>query len=82
MSLLVGFVGGRYWMRGYPQVSLFTVSPVSLYVLTCIYLPQLQPQQMMSVVCGGYSGHDSVALCRIPVPRLEHNHQVGREKCD
>ena len=32
---------------------------------------------MMSVVCGGYSGHDSVALCRIPVPRLEHNHQVG-----
>ena len=31
---------------------------------------------MMSVVCGGYSGHDSVALCRIPVPRLEHNHQV------
>ena len=44
--------------------------------------PQLQPQQMMSVVCGGYSGHDSVALCRIPVPRLEHNHQVGREKCD
>ena len=37
---------------------------------------------MMSVVCGGYSGHDSVALCRIPVPRLEHNHQVGREKCE
>ena len=38
---------------------------------------------MMSVVCGGYSGHDSVALCRIPVPRLEHNHQVGsREMCD
>ena len=38
---------------------------------------------MMSVVCGSYSGHDSVALCRIPVPRLEHNHQVGsREMCD
>ena len=66
-------------MRGYPQVSLHTPQ-YPLYhciVLTCIYIHQLQPQQMMSVVCGGYSGHDSVALCRIPVPRLEHNHQVG-----
>ena len=55
VSLVLGFVGGRYWMRGYPQ---------------------LQPQQMMSVVCGGYSGPDGVAVCRIPVPRLLHNHQV------
>lgn len=54
-SLMLGFMGGRLWMRGYPQ---------------------LQPQQMMSLVCGGYSGPEGVALCRIPVPRLLHNHQV------
>ena len=57
-SLLLGFMGGRLWMRGYPQ---------------------LQPQQMMSLVCGGYSGPEGVALCRIPVPRLTHNHQVGHK---
>ena len=71
-SLLLGFMGGRLWMRGYPQVCQYTrceMSPQSLY-------SQLQPQQMMSLVCGGYSGPEGVALCRIPVPRLLHNHQV------
>ena len=55
VSLLLGFIGGQYWMKGYPQ---------------------LQPQQMLSLVCGSYSGHESVALCRIPVPRLASNYQV------
>ena len=55
VSLLLGFIGGRYCMRGYPQ---------------------LQPQQMLSVVCGSYSGAESVAMCRIPVPRLCSNYQV------
>jgi len=55
VSLILGFIGGRYWMRGYPQ---------------------LQPQQMLSVVCGSYSGPDGVALCRIPMPRLSCNYQV------
>ena len=55
ISLLLGFIGGRYWMQGYPQ---------------------LQSQQMLSAVCGSYSGHESVALCRIPVPRLTSNYQV------
>lgn len=56
VSLLLGFIGGRYCLRGYPQ---------------------LQPQQMVSVVCGSYTGPDSVAMCRIPLPRLASNYQVG-----
>ena len=71
-SLLLGFMGGRLWMRGYPQVC-------HQYTRCACHLglyPQLQPQQMMSLVCGGYSGPEGVALCRIPVPRLLHNHQV------
>ena len=38
--------------------------------------PELQAQQMVSVVCGGYSGPESVAVCRIPVPRVTSNQQV------
>ena len=55
ISLLVGFLGGKVWMSGYPE---------------------LQSQQMLSVVCGSYSGPDSVAVCRIPVPRVTNNNQV------
>ena len=55
VSLLVGFLAGKLWMSGYPE---------------------LQPQQMLSVVCGGYSGPESVAVCRIPVPRVTTNQQV------
>ena len=55
VSLLVGVLGGKVWMSGYPE---------------------LQAQQMLSVVCGGYSGPGSVAVCRIPVPRVTSNKQV------
>ena len=61
VSLLLGFIGGRYCLRGYPQ---------------------LQPQQMLSVVCGSYTGPDSVAMCRIPVPRLTSNYQVSVSLCE
>ena len=55
VSLLLGFIAGRFWIKGYPQ---------------------LQSQQMLSLVCGSYSGPESIALCRIPVPRLTSNYQV------
>jgi len=55
ISLLIGFLGGKYWISGYPQ---------------------LKPLQMMSVVCGSYSGPDGLALCRIEMPRVQCNDEV------
>jgi len=55
VSLMIGFLGGKYWVSGYPQ---------------------LQPLQMMSVVCGSYSGPDGLALCRIEMPRVRCNEDV------
>ena len=49
---------------------------LSFQLSQCKCDPELQAQQMLSVVCGGYSGPGSVAVCRIPVPRVTSNKQV------
>jgi hypothetical protein len=67
----------RYWSRD--RVALVSVS-LAVGLLGGRLLvrpaPRLQPAYMLSTVCGSYAGIDSIAQCRIPVPRIHNDTEI------
>ena len=69
----------RYWSRD--RVVLVSVSlAVGLLggrlLLVRPSAPRLQPAYMLSTVCGSYAGIESIAQCRIEVPRIHHDNEI------